>query len=267
MPFNTSCQQFLVQANPFLDGSCPNTGSIILMTNEHLRNQHEDGCRILSISGHLYFQPQNAAQPTFFPTIVQQQAMKQYMRIGLRKDQVNTQSGGVAQFYNPLRAGVSQDDLGDFTEGRWRWLREHYWQPGINTQASLGGEKMVWQPSLQSCVGSVEYCVEPESLTDGSGNTWSSGPLAVGHLATKLGGNFVCPPPCDENNAIQGTFVANGMQPWHLPVNIRKPIVMKENDALNLWFGWENLMAPLDTVRQVQTDMLLWGGLRMLIEK
>jgi hypothetical protein len=262
VPINGSCGQFLATHAD----TCPNGGNISLMTNAHLRANHEDGCIIRAIMGNLYFLPEaltnsNAALQFFLNA----DALT-YFRIGLRHDQVN-QALGVPVAYNPMNAGASVDDLGDFTEGRWRWFKEHIWTPKVGVGLIENNDPQVWKPRLEDC-GNVlgEFCLVPEALTGGDGYTWNSGPGASGHLPFKLGGTWECPPPCQaESPGANATLVS--WQPWHLPIHFTKPIVMKENDALDLWFGWENMQSPTGTTRKAQSDMRFWGGIKLLIEK
>lgn len=235
------------------------------MSNDHLRKNHEDGCNVIAIKGHLYFQPQNMSSSTIIQTLFDQAGRTDYMRIGLRKDQVSEALSGVPIAYNPLLSGSLPDDEGDFTEGRWLWLKEHVWQPIIETSGTTGGTLKEWVPEFKICNTDTRACVKPEQITDGSGYTWSVNSLESAYMG--LGGDWVCPPQCNDAEAVAITAKAAGLQPWRLSVNIRRRIQLRENDSLNLWFGWENLKACGGDARAPQTAMQMWGGIRLLIEK
>jgi len=261
VPFNTSCQKFFVAAGQ----TCPNGGNIQLMTNQHLRANHEDGCAVVAIKGNLFFQPYDASDPSPLLSTVLQANQTHYMRIGLRKDQVSEALAGVPISYNPLLSGTLPDDEGDFTEGRWLWLREHMWEPQFNLGIAGDIPKKVWTPYWTDCEGLTDHAcvIGPVIATGGE----SDGLTVDGVPGFKLGGEFVCPPQCDPDQVLATNGTSWGNRYWRLRVNIRRRITLRENDSLNFWFGWENLQDPQGSGRKAQYSMQLWGGIRLLIEK
>jgi hypothetical protein len=55
---------------------------------------------------------------------------------------------------------------------------------------------------------------------------------------------------------------------WHaFRISYRRPIVLKENDVLDLWFGWEAVMnCSEDATRGPQPPMTTLGHVFMTVE-
>jgi hypothetical protein len=55
---------------------------------------------------------------------------------------------------------------------------------------------------------------------------------------------------------------------WHVHLDWKKPINLRDDEGLNLWLGWERLPRCGGVyTRQPQSIMEAWGGIRLLVEK
>lgn len=243
--FNTQCSQF--SASP--SEVCPNGTVQALMTNQQLREQFGDSVLIRRIKGYLYLQPLPLVGPTALQALLENGSMNVYCRVGLRKDEV-AQNQGSPQARNPLQTGTDDVDLGDYEDGTWTRLWEHYWPSFAGLDANT---------TPQSCCAVVTqpgYVVPPGE----------SPGVTPGYTVPALSTECIT---CDvETQPLQtgASTVIKGV--WRLPIDIRTPIRLKEDQSLNLWIGWESLVPALVApVRPRQPFMGLVGGVRMFVEK
>lgn len=255
LSLNIKCQ--LVEAAQGDD--CPNGGKIILMTQAEMQGASgaalgsniPDAVRIKRIEGNLYF------RPTFIPpdgtgtqacyVNVFNNQRTTYMRIGLRKLPTGQVQSGIPDAINPLNNGATPFELSDYADGRWMWLREHHWEPGIK----LGGTAA---NGFNCCSEQAGYVVPP--TVTGSNAGWVVPPIVcipcgdVEDPALNLGCNFEVDAP----------------KWWRVPIRYGRTIVMKESDDLSLYFGWERMREITDAARFTQSPMQFFGGVRLLLE-
>lgn len=259
LSFNIHCQ--IVQQDPGAD--CPNGGQIILMSNAQLQGNaaaaaaglygFNDAVRIRRISGNLYFRPENSLVAPTVPNVgcgdlVGDQANHQvYMRMGLSKSRGPQSQAGVPDALNPLNNGATPAEIGDYQDGRWMKMWEHFW--GASGSVGFGLAN-----NFNCCSVQDGYIVPPTA--SGSQPTYNVPPI-------------VCEPCGDiESPAVDQScqFVANTHRWWHCPIRYGRPIVLKESDHLTLYFGWERLRDVADAARLVQPPMKFFGGCRLLLE-
>lgn len=256
---NIKCQ--IVHATP--GESCPNGGKIVVMSNDQLQGNligananFPDAVRIRRIEGHLYFRPLaiTAAElgvAACFEAAASNLQRTTYMRMGLRKAQGPQSQSGTPDALNPLDNGATPYEISDYADGRWMKMWEHVWDAGARLEAATNN-------AFNCCSVQDSYIVPDWTMATGSG-TWP------GYTVPPI----VCEPCGDpENPAINlgCNFSAAVPRFWHVPIRYGRPIVLKENDDLGLYFGWETLMNFDDVARKVQTPMEFFGGIRLLLE-
>jgi len=259
--FNIKCQ--LVKADPGAD--CPNGSKILVLAQQLLQGpavaalgaNFPDAVRIRRIEGNLYCKPENSTVAvsgagTGCYNLVNDMANHNvYLRMGLRKAQGAQVGAGIPQALNPLNNGPDPFQLSDYSDGRWMKLWEHVWGSRGSVGSTLSNDF-----SCCSTQAGYTVTVPPEASGSQPGYEYTVPPI-------------VCEPCGDvENPAVNNAcnFVANTHDWWHCRVRHGRTIVLKENDDLGLYFGWERLMDVADPARLVQPAMKFFGGLRLLIE-
>jgi len=240
---------------------CPNGGNIALLTNDEVRKEFEDALIVRRVLGDLYFQILPAAAGTDCADLINGLANQTYLRLGLKKSEVSQTLAGVPVAFNPLKTGTAQDDLGDFEDGRWIKQWEHLFSGNVQIMQQQFPHQKVWKPEIFDCVTDQPTCVTSEALTSGDGHTWGT---TVNHDPIKLDGECVdCDPEGLQDSKCQ--FSATGASVWHLHIDYKRPIRLRDNNTLDFWLGFETL--SLTGTRQPQATLVLAGGIRMLVEK
>jgi len=256
LSLNIKCQ--VVQSDPGPD--CPNGGKLDIFAQQLLQgatgtglgSNFADAVRIRRIEGNLYFKPVNSEVdpngPTNCGALVNDQANHNvYMRMGLRKAQGPQSQAGVPDALNPLNNGATPFEISDYADGRWMKLWEHLWGASGSFGEQLGN-------TFSCCSVQDGYTVPPTA--EGSQSTYNVPPI-------------VCEPCGDvENPAVNSSciFTANVHRWWHCRIHYGRTIVLKENDDLGLYFGWERLRDVSDGARLAQPPMKFFGGIRLLLE-
>lgn len=259
LALNIKCQ--IVHATP--GESCPNGGKIVLVSNAELQGaaayganaNFPDAMRIKRIEGNLYFRPTPITATDLGVLACYIAAVENlrtnYMRLGLRKAQGPQSQAGVPDALNPLNNGATPSELSDYVDGRWMKLWEHVWDPAAHQAAHSNN-------NFSCCSVQDGYTLPNWTLADGDG-TWAGVTVPP----------IVCQPCGDVEDPATNLECGLDIQLprwWHVPIRYGRPIVLKENDDLSLYFGWERLMQFDDTVRAVQPNMEFFGGIRMLLE-
>jgi len=255
---NTECN-FQV-FTPFDD--CPSGGNIALITNQQVRQEFEDALIVRRILGDLYFQFIPTPDTTGCLDIVNAFAGQSYLRVGLKKSQVTQGLSGFPIAVNPLKTGTTQDDLGDFQDGKWIKQWEHLFSGNVQVMYQTFPHQKVWKPEIFDCVTDQPTCVTSEALTSGDGHTWGT---TVNHDPIKLDGECVdCDPEGLQDKQCQ--FISQAPAMWHMHVDYKRPIRLNDDNCLDFWLGFEtlNLSGP---TRQPQAVLVMAGGIRMLVEK
>lgn len=258
---NTECNFQVMEPGD----DCPNGANIALLTNQQVRADFEDALIVRRVLGDLYFQVLPNADPAGgIIGILNAFAAQTYMRIGLKRSEVSQTLAGFPVAVNPMRTGVTAEDLGDFEDGKWIKQWEHLFSGNVSTADMNFPRPKVWKPLIVDCAGGIPDCVQPNAIASGGGYTWTH---AIGGTngGIKLDGECVdCDP--DGIQANQGSFYAQAANIWHLHIDYKKPIRLKDNNCLDFWIGWEtlNISGPS---RQRQQPLVMAGGIRMLIEK
>lgn len=259
LALNIKCQ--IVHATP--GSECPNGGKIVLVSNAELQGaaayganaNFPDAMRIKRLEGNLYFRPDytppgfTGVQDCYATNAANQYTS--YMRMGLRKAQGPQSQAGVPDALNPLNNGATPSEVSDYVDGRWMKLWEHVWDPA----ARVGGTA---SNDFSCCSVQAGYTLPSWTTTLGTG-AWAGVQVPP----------IVCEPcgdPEDPATNLACTFEYQIPRWWHCRVRHGRPIVLKENDDLSLYFGWEKLMQVTDNVRPTQPNMEFFGGIRMLLE-
>jgi len=257
LAFNIKCQ--VIQTDPGAD--CPNGGKIILVSQSLLQgasgaalgSNFPDALRIKRIEGNLYFKPINSEiQPTVpqvscLAGVTDQSNHNVYFRMGLRKAQGPQSQAGVPDALNPLDNGATPFEISDYADGRWMKLWEHLWGSSGSVGAGFNND-------FNCCSVQDGYTVPP--VVEGSQVTYDVPPV-------------ICEPCGDvESPAVNGSciFTANVHSWWHCRLRYGRTIVLKENDDLSLYYGWERLRDVTDGARLLQPALKIFGGCRLLLE-
>lgn len=241
---NTQCH--VQGADPL--SNCPNGGNIILLSNDDIRAQLEDATRVVAISGDVWIVPFIPAFPSIQQSLAYAAVASCMFRMGLRKDTVFGNAPAAAQTppYNPLASGDTEFARGDYTEGSWLRLWNELWFPG----GTLG---LLEQP--YTCCSDVSGGSSVNALTDGTGNIDTS-------ISTECS---PCTPP--EDKMFQQAVTVKIWEPKRFRINVKRPLNLKEDNALHLWYGWEMMSSSSPSTRITQGPVGVWGGIRLLLEK
>jgi len=249
---NVKCQ--VLDLDPLAD--CPNGGVIQLLNNFTLQGagvpgaNFPDAVRIKRIEGNLYFRPTNPVDNfdiTCSGQVGDQANSNVYMRMGLKKSEGPQGLGGVSPAYNPLANGATPYDVSDYADGRWLKLWEHLWGSSGTVESHLFPD-----PASACCSTQAGYTVPPTA--SGSQVTYDVPPI-------------VCSPCDGESDAVQLCAFTAQVHRWHkFRIHYGRTIVVKENDNLNLWIGWERIRDDVNPTRLEQPTLKFFGGVRMLLE-
>lgn len=249
---NVKCQQICTEPG----GVCPNGGKHILVANAEVHGTagtpaafgFNDAMRITKLEGTLWMRPDYGhigdagANCQEIQTLLRRPTI---FRMGLVKSRAPQTLGGIPVAVNPLSDGVDPFHLSDATD-----------QPYLKT----------WNHLFQ--VQDTQECGFTTQNTFGVG---TSGYIVPPTVAAENPGWIVPPDVCITcENQIAGSVASVGVRmpgfhPFH--INYRRPIVLKENDNLDLFFGWE-CMRPCDvnSVREAQPPMITVGHVFMTVE-
>lgn len=256
---NTECNIQVLQPG----ADCPNGANIALLTNQQVRADFEDALIVRRILGDLYFSVFPDSNSPGCDDLVDAFASPTYLRLGLKKSEVSQTLSGFPIAFNPLKTGATAEDLGDFQDGRWIKQWEHLFQGDINIQRFQFPHAKVWKPLIVDCAGGIPDCVQPNALASGGGYTWTH-QIGGTDGGIKLDGECV---DCDPDNTqdVQCQYQAFAPKMWHVHLDYKRPIRLRENNTLDFWIGWETLGVGLGRLPQAAVGLA--GGIRMLIEK
>lgn len=249
---NVKCQEICTTPG----ATCPNGGKHILVSNAELFSPtatgFADAVRITRIEGTLWVKPDYTVLASSASTCAEAVSVLNHatiFRMGLLKSPTHQATGGVPVAVNPLADGPSPFALSDAADSRFLKTWDHLFQPqfevlcGTNT-FPMGG----WR--------APGYSVP---ALDGT----SPG-------ATHQDGYVVPPDNCEicETQGAGTTFSETLKYPgWHaLRVSYRRAIVVKENEALDLWYAWEAMKNCADDARVVQPPLQWVGHVFLTVE-
>jgi len=233
--------------------SCPNGGVITLVTNGELRGEFVDALRIRRIEGVLYFKPDMLNVDDGGTSCNEAVALSLLngdviWRMGLKKTEAPAGQSAVPSALNPLNNGAQPTDPSDYADGRWLKLWDHLFQQEVESHSGQQNQQFT------CCSVQDGYIVPPE--VSGEQLSYSVPPV-------------VCEPCGDPENpsvAFNCNLVEH-MPKWHaVRVRYGRPIVLKEDQSLMLYVGWERMEALQGSGRPSQPDLLFCGSLRMLVE-
>lgn len=254
---NTECNIQVFQPQD----ACPNGANIALLTNQQVRADFEDALIVRRVLADLYFQVFPAPASPDCGDIITAFADVTYLRLGLKRSEVSQTLSGFPIAFNPLRTGLTAEDMGDFQDGKWIKQWEHLFEGEAGVEQMTFPRPKVWKPQIFDCVTDQPTCITSEALTSGDGHTWGT---TVNHDPIKLDGECVdCDP--DGVQSTQCQFWATVPRVWHLHIDYKRPIRLRENNTLDFWLGWETL--GNGGARNPQVLLGLAGGVRMLVEK
>lgn len=243
---NVKCQEICTDPGP----DCPNGGKHILVSNAELFSPtatgFADAVRITRIEGNLWVRPDYRIIAQSASTCAEAANALNHatiFRMGLLKSAVHQALGGIPTAVNPLADGPSPFALSDAADSRFLKTWNHLFQPQFEVLCGtstfpMGGWK------------APGYTVP---ALDGT----SPG-------ATHQDGYVVPPDQCEvcETQGAGTTFSETVKYPgWHmLRMAYRRPIVVKENEALDLWYAWETMNHCDDQTGRVTQPPLDWVG-------
>jgi len=244
---NVKCQQ--ICTNPGND--CPNGGRHILLSNAELFSPtatgFADAVRITRIEGTLWVRPDYRNVGSQGVDCQEVQAFLRHptiFRMGLLKSPVHQALGGVPVAVNPLADGPSPFALSDAADSMFLKTWDHLFQ--VQDEMNCG---FTTNNYITCCPTS--YVVPP--IVAGE---------QIGYIVP--GGTCT---PCENQAAgtIAGTTLK--MPGFHaLRVSYRRPIVVKENQSLDLWYGWELMKACEDDTRITQPPLDWCGHVFLTVE-
>lgn len=245
---NVKCQEICTLPG----ATCPNGGKHILVASAELFGQtisgYQDALRIARLEGVLWVRPDYRQVANEAGSCLEALAILRnptIFRMGLLKSRAPQVLGGVPTAVNPLADGVDPFHLADAVDSRFLKTWDHLFT--VDDQVFCGQTTMPisgWK--------APGYVVPPI-------------------IAGESTGYLVPPDVCDVcEDQVSGTDDGQTLilPRWHaLRVSYRRPIVMKENDTLDLWYGWEKVRGcPEDLPRDPQPPLQWLGHVFMTIE-
>jgi len=244
---NVKCQQICTDPGPV----CPNGGKHILVASQEVFGQvgnFNDAIRIARLEGTLWMKPDwstvcdgagecGAVQGCMDRPVI--------FRMGLLKSRAPQTLGGVPVAVNPLADGIDPFHLADAVDSRFLKTWDHLFQPIREV----------------SCMFSTQ-------LISG----WKSPGYVVPPIVAGESTGYIVPADvCDVcEDSVAGTIGGSNLRlpGWHpFKISYRRPIVLKENDTLDLWFGWEAVRpCDVNSTRGVQPPMTTLGHVFMTVE-
>lgn len=220
---NVKCQEICTAPGP----DCPNGGKHILVANSELFAPTSAGfsnaLRISRIEGTLWMKPDYGHVGDGGGTCQEVIALADHptiFRMGLLKSPVHQVLGGVPTAVNPLADGPSPFALSDAADSRFMKTWDHLFQ--VTKEVDCG---ITTQNFITCC--SPPYVVPPIIAGESPGYVVPAGSCT----------------PCEDQAAGTSAVVRNkypGYHPFH--INYRRPIVLKENETLDLWYAWEMMI-------------------------
>lgn len=239
----TICNPLEVPLGPCTEGFGPGQGRIILLDNSVLESTFSDRAVVKRIVGDLWFAPaydlgtnadcdeQFGALTTFFV-----QAF-----VGLRKLQTNA-NGDVLKV-DPLASDT------DYSESEWLRTWQHMWQPQY--RANLDP-----QHTVNSCAATICPDVHTAGLLD---NDFVDGTGTI-NIETDCGDPQLI--ECTATQATRCSFQTDVPKFWHLHLDIRKSIMLREFEELGL--DMDFLYADAATVTDPRMEIT--GGIKVLLQ-
>jgi len=237
--------------------TCPNGGKHILVASQEVFGQtgnFNDAIRIARLEGVLYMRPDysraceqsgecGATQGCLDNPVI--------FRMGLLKSRVQQALGGIPVAVNPLADGVDPFHLSDAADSRFLKTWDHLWTPTRELHCMFTTQPVMGFKAPGYTVPALD---------------------GVSPGAVHQDGYVVPPDVCDicEEQQVAGTIGGTVLKlpSWHaFRISYRRPIVLKENDDLNLWFGWESMRDCDDEhQRPEQVPMQTCGHVFMTVE-
>lgn len=246
VPFCVVCSKVCV--TPL--GTCPNGGNIVLLSNADLRTVYQDNCRVVRILGDLWFRPAQAVIGE--PCDLTAATRDLQFAMGLKRSTSYEVDNFIPRAVNPLDCGSNPYSGGDFGDAQFMHQWHYCWSPGGKYRADF---------IVPTC------CSVQDSYTVTNPDVTGSSPGATSTNTRDYVVPAVTCVTCGEPNDCTTGFDVNVMTAHHIHIDWKKPINLKEDHSLALWFGWETMKYCDDANRPEQVDLSLWGQLRMLVEK
>lgn len=222
---------------------------IVLVSQATLDSQYSDRAKLVRIVGDLWM---NLTWDDTSPSTPIQQfiaAVSAYGQafVGLRKYQVNG-LGAVLPVY-PITFGGPADD---YSDAQWYRTWQHMWIPT---------SEVTYLPQITTQNCGVAICSDTHTtgLTD---NIFVEGTGTI-NIETDCG-----EPQTVECNSVQPDFVSQNARfpiPWHLKLDVKKRIALRENEEIALEFQFM-LPTALAGGNLVNPRVQVFGGIKSLLQ-
>lgn len=187
----------------------------------------------------------------FYPPTVTDSSGSLLFRAGLKLAEGSFADGDVP-LYNPLQG---DEDNGDYQDARWIRLYEKM-VPPRNEVTNLP-PPVVWRPFFSTCATRTETAVG-SWISSGTG-TGGAQPACTGQPLEGFNLDGECY-TCEE--LLQTTTTQTNAAPaFVLNIDVRRPIRLRENQNLMLYFG-----AVMPSFTPLDLDWGCYGGIRALLE-
>jgi len=250
---------------------CTNLAMLTLINNATLEAEYSDRARVVRMIGQLWLgldfsqaltdfrnnlalpntQLGNAQATTLFMSY-----MTAYMRVGLWKTQI-----GKDDFGAPLFVGLNPMTDFTYTEGQWKHVWEHAWNPSRTDRLSQTGAGFF---SPAACCPTLITPYSAPDILDGT-----TVPL------TETTEEWECQ-PCAGAAPVDGSALASDFEVkfpsrWHLAWDRKFKIPLRENEQLMLSIGWyanpSTQAQPFGGSSAItQPTLEVFGGIRTLLQ-
>lgn len=233
------------------DGCCTDKAGLELVGQTTLQTQFGDRCNVRRILGDLWFAPRlgTVTSPGQIPAWLLYLSAKQEF-LGLRIGEVSSQVATAPLF------DIWDPGFDDLSEGQWKKTWQHFTDPVTEFTA---GANDAWSFDLNI----------PASDVHTTGST-IPGAKACSSLASGSGQICIdtsidceaCPQGINANALTYTSSTARSPSPWHVHIDHRRRISLRENQVLYLIYNLRHSQNPPDT----DSFTGIYGNLRMLIE-
>jgi len=250
---------------------CTSLGMLTLVANSSLQQEYSDRARVVRMIGQLWMQldftqtiidyatvllghPPATALEECEASEVYLSFVKAYMRVGLWKTQVGHDDAG-----NEIFVGLNPMTDFTYTEGQWKHVWEHAWNPVRKDISSHSGPGFF---TNSGCCPVVTGEYSAPDILDGT---------TVPFTETALDIQTDCQPcagtPPNDFQALSCSHEFTYPGAWHLSWDKKFKIPLRENERLMLSIGWRAYPATSVALTGIQQpDLQVFGGIRTLLQ-
>lgn len=250
---------------------CTSLASLTLVNNDTLEQQFSDRLRVIRLVGNLWINVNYAelfdqyAEVLFghaapFSVLEQTQStalalswLQTYLRVAISKVAVGRDGAG-----QQIWLGLNPLTPVTFSEGQWKWIWEHAWNPVQERNFQQTGPGFYTNPG---CCPIITGEFSPPDILDGT-----TVPLTGTDLEIETDCQPCAGTPPGDGQFIAGVYGTKMPNWWKLSFDKKVSIPMRENERLLLQLGWKTFDGLFVLPPNFDAVLQVYGGIRSLLQ-